>query len=68
MFNVAVINCASSPVTIQSNAQNVPVAAFARFFLTVAPPEAAQAKPYAEFQGIIQRGEGLINDQVQLYR
>ena len=68
ILNVAVINCGSSPVTIQSNATNVPVAGFARFFLTVAPPEAAQAKPYAEFRGLVKRGEGIINDQVQLYR
>ena len=68
MFHLAVINCGSSPVTIQSNAQNVPVAAFARFFLTVAPQESAQGKPYAEFQGLIEMGGGRLNPQVQLYR
>lgn len=65
---VAVVNCRSSPVTIQSNAQNVPVAAFARFFLTHQVTN--QTKPYAEFIGLVERGDGsgVLFDQVQLYR
>lgn len=63
---VAIINCASSPVTIQSNAQNVPVAAFAKVFLTVPVPNSGT--PYAEFLGLVERGDGVIFDQVQLYR
>jgi len=65
---VAVVNCLSSPVAVQSNATNVPVAAFAKFFLTVAVPTAGQVKPYAEFRGLVQRGDGVIFDQIQLYR
>lgn len=67
-MDVALVNCQSSPVTVQSNATNVPVAAFARFFLTVAVPTSGQVKPYAEFRGILERGQGTIYDQVQLYR
>ena len=63
---VAIVNCRSSPVTIQSNAQNVPVAAFGKFFLT--HPTTNQTKPYAEFMGLVDRGSGTIRDQVQLYR
>jgi hypothetical protein len=65
-MNVAIVNCMSSPVTIQSNAQNVPVAAFGRFFLTHAVTN--QTRPYAEFRGLIDRGSGTVKDQVQLYR
>jgi Flp pilus assembly protein TadG len=66
IMNVAIVNCMSSPVTIQSNAQNVPVAAFGRFFLTHAVTN--QTRPYAEFRGLIDRGSGTVKDQVQLYR
>ena len=66
MLNVAVVNCLSSPVAIQSNAVNVPVAAFGKFFLTHAVTN--QTKPYAEFRGLLERGDGVIFDQVQLYR
>jgi Flp pilus assembly protein TadG len=75
IMNVAIVNCMSSPVTIQSNAQDVPVAAFGRFFLTVPVPVAAQNKPYAEFLGFLERGggggsggNGGLFDHVQLYR
>jgi Flp pilus assembly protein TadG len=64
----AIVNCGSSPVAIQSNAQNVPVAGFAKFFLTVPVPNASQNKPYAEFLGLVERGDGVLFDQVQLYR
>jgi Flp pilus assembly protein TadG len=66
LMNVAIVNCRSSPVPIQSNAQNVPVAAFGQFFLTHAVTN--QTKPYAEFVKIINRGDGGLYDQVQLYR
>jgi hypothetical protein len=66
IMNVAIVNCKSSPVTIQSNAQNVPVAGFGQFFLT--HPTTNQTKPYAEFRGLIDRGAGTVKDQVQLYR
>jgi hypothetical protein len=66
IMNVAMINCRSSPVPIQSNAQNVPVAAFGQFFLTHAVTN--QTNPYAEFRGLVDRGSGTIKDQVQLYR
>ena len=65
-INVAIINCLHSPVPIQSNAQNVPVAAFGKFFLTHATTN--QTKPYAEFMGLIDRGSNTTRDLVQLYR
>ncbi|MEW6641882.1 MAG: pilus assembly protein TadG-related protein [Pseudomonadota bacterium] len=70
MLDVAIVNCGSSPVTVQSNAQNVPVAAFGTFFLTVAVPDNGTSKPYAEFTGLVQRGTagGKLFDEVQLYR
>ena len=68
LMNVAIVNCQSSPVPIQSNAQNVPVAAFGSFFLTHAAPVSGTNKPFAEFRGLIGRGNGAIYDQVQLYR
>ena len=68
LLNVAIVNCLSSPVPIQSNAQNVPVAAFGSFFLTHAAPTSGTNKPFAEFRGIIGRGNGVLYDQVQLYR
>ena len=57
LMNIAIVNCMSSPVPIQSNAQNVPVAAFGKFFLTHAAPTAGTNKPFAEFRGIIGRGK-----------
>jgi hypothetical protein len=69
ILSVAIINCGSSPVPIQSNASNVPVAAFGKFFLTVPVPTAGANKPYAEFLGLVGRGPGTGSfDQVQLYR
>jgi Flp pilus assembly protein TadG len=68
ILDVAIVNCGSSPVPIQSNAQNVPVAAFGEFFLTVAVPAMGTTKPYAEFTGLIRRGGGKLFDEVQLYR
>jgi len=70
LIDVAIVNCGSSPVPIQSNATSVPVAAFGEFFLTVAVPTAGTYKPYAEFTGLVQRGTsgGKLFDEVQLYR
>lgn len=70
IMDVAIVNCGSSPVAIQSNATNVPVAGFGEFFLTVAVPTAGTYKPYAEFTGLISRGTGggKLFDEVQLYR
>lgn len=65
-INVAIINCQHSPVTIRSNAENVPVAAFGKFFLTHATT--THSKPYAEFMGLIDRGSNTVRDQVQLIR
>jgi len=68
---VAVVNCLSSPVSVQSNATNVPVAAFAKFFLTHAIPTAGGVKPYAEFRELVKRNDTarcIICDQIQLYR
>ncbi len=64
----AIINCRSSPVAIQSNAQHVPVAAFGKFFLTVPVPNAGQNKPWGEFIGLVEKSDHVNFDQVQLYR
>jgi Flp pilus assembly protein TadG len=66
VIHVAIVNCMSSPVTIQSNAQNVPVAGFGKFFLT--HPTTNSTKPYAEFMGLVDRGSNVVRDLVQLYR
>jgi len=70
IIHVAIVNCGSSPVRIQSNATNVPVAAFGKFFLTVPAPTSGTNKPYGEFLGLDQNGDanGFVHDQVQLYR
>jgi hypothetical protein len=66
ILNAAVINCSSSPVPVEGDAHNVPVAAFARFFLTL--PAVAGAGPYAEFRELIKPTDPINHDMVQLYR
>lgn len=66
---VAIVNCKaleSTPNPVRSNATNIPVAAFGKFFLT--HPTTNQTKPYAEFMGLVDRGSNVVRDQVQLYR
>jgi hypothetical protein len=64
---VAIVNCGSSPVAIQSNATNVPIAGVGKFFLTIPSPHES-VKPRAEFMGLVTQGDGVNFDQVQLYR
>ena len=66
VLNAAIINCGSSPVTMNNDARNVPVAAFGRFFLTVPAPSSPSL--YAEFVGLIKPTDPLNHDMVQLYR
>jgi hypothetical protein len=66
VLNAAIINCGSNPEEMSSDARNVPVAAFGKFFLTL--PAATGASPYAEFLGLIKPTDGLNHDMVQLYR
>ena len=66
VLNAAIINCGSSPEVMSSDARNVPVAAFGKFFLTL--PAAPGASPYAEFLGLIKPTDNLNHDMVQLYR
>ena len=66
VLNAAIINCGSSPEVMSSDARNVPVAGFGKFFLTL--PAAPGASPYAEFLGLIKPTDNLNHDMVQLYR
>jgi Flp pilus assembly protein TadG len=66
VLNAAIINCGSNPVAMRSDARNVPVAAFGRFFLAL--PAAFGASPYAEFLGLIKPTDSVNHDMVQLYR
>jgi len=66
ILNAAIINCGSNPEVVTSEARNVPVAAFGRFFLTL--PAATGASLYAEFLGLIKPTDSVNHDMVQLYR
>jgi hypothetical protein len=66
ILNAAIINCGSNPVEMRSDARNVPVAGFGKFFLTL--PAALGASPYAEFLGLIKPTDSVSHDMVQLYR
>ena len=66
VLNAAIINCGSNPEVVISNARDVPVAGFGKFFLTV--PAAAGTSPYAEFLGLIKPTDSINHDMVQLYR
>ena len=63
-----IINCNSSPVAVQSNSRNVPVAAFGKFFLVLPANRFTNWYPYAEFVGLIKPADKLSHDIVQLYR
>jgi hypothetical protein len=66
VLNAAIINCGSSPVAMNNDARNVPVAAFGQFFLTVPAPSSPSL--YAEFVGLIKPTDPVNHDMVQLYR
>ena len=70
---VSIINCLSSPVSIQSNASGVPVAGIGKFFLTTPYPDnswqnTTTNSPYGEYLGLAGPTNGTVYDQVQLYR
>jgi hypothetical protein len=65
---VAVVNCKSVGQPLQGAAENVPVAAFAKFFLTL-PVPTATSPVYGEFHGIVKPGSTPpAYPVVQLYR
>jgi Flp pilus assembly protein TadG len=68
ILHVAMLNCLN--LQVNGNATNVPVAAFAKVFLTL--PATSKTPPYAEFVGLDKPGqpnpEPFLYDQVQLYR
>jgi hypothetical protein len=65
---VPIVNCNSNPIAVQNNAQNVPVAAFGKFFLVLPANRYTNGSPYAEFLGLVSPTDKLSRDVVQLYR
>jgi Flp pilus assembly protein TadG len=70
---VAVINCLAHPLPSGSTANNIPVAAFAKYFVTRPVGDRSDGTNnnfvYGEFTGFATRSDGVvILDQVQLYR
>jgi hypothetical protein len=68
VITAAIVNCGSSPVPVLSDAQNIPVAAFGRFFLVLPAENGTNGNPYAEFLGLVKRSDPLSTDMVQLNR
>ena len=66
ILHAAIINCQS--LQLEGEEQfNVPVAAFAKLFLTL-PLERSQTDLYVEMVGLVRPGDGVSFDVVQLYR
>jgi Flp pilus assembly protein TadG len=70
---VAVVNCLAHPLPNGSTANNIPVAAFAKYFVTRPVGDRSDGTNnnyvYGEFTGFATRSDGVvILDQVQLYR
>jgi Flp pilus assembly protein TadG len=70
---VAVINCLANPLPNGATANNIPVAAFAKFFVSRPVGDGSDGTNnnyvYGEFTGFATRSDGvIILDQVQLYR
>jgi len=66
ILHAAIINCQSVPSMDDTNA-SVPVAAFGKFFL-ILPLQRSQTDPFVELVGLVQPGDGVSFDVVQLYR
>jgi Flp pilus assembly protein TadG len=66
ILHAAVINCQSLRLVDEPHS-TVPVAAFGKFFLTL-PLAPAQTDLYVEMVGLVQPGDGVSFDVVQLYR
>jgi len=66
ILHAAIINCQSVP-SMDDTQANVPVAAFGKFFLTL-PLQRLQTDLYVELVGLVQPGDGVSFDVVQLYR
>jgi Flp pilus assembly protein TadG len=66
ILHAAIVNCQS--LQLEGEVQfKVPVAAFAKFFLTL-PLERSQTDLYVEMVGLVRPGDGVSFDVVQLYR
>ena len=66
ILHAAIINCQS--LRLVGDAQsNIPVAAFGKLFLTL-PLAQSQTDLYVELVGLVQPGDGVSYDVVQLYR
>jgi len=66
ILHAAIINCQSVP-SMDDTQASVPVAAFGKFFLTL-PLQQSQTDLYVELVGLVQPGDGVSFDVVQLYR
>ena len=64
----AIVNCGSTPLPLHADAQDVPVAAFGRFFLVLPANPGTNSNLYAEFLGLVTRSDPLSGDIVQLNR
>jgi Flp pilus assembly protein TadG len=64
----AIVNCLSSPVIVQGNARNVPVAAFGKLFLVLPATKETNNNIYAELISLIKPSDHLTYDSVQLQR
>jgi len=68
IITAAIVNCGSSPVPVLTGAQNIPVAGFGRFFLTLPAATGTDGNAYGEFIGLVKRSDPNSHDMVQLYR
>jgi hypothetical protein len=66
ILHTAVVNCQSLGLNAGARS-NIPVAAFAKFFLTL-PLSRAQTDLYVELVDLVKPGDGVNFDMVQLYR
>jgi Flp pilus assembly protein TadG len=67
IFHAALINC-QSVASMRDPHTNVPVAAFGKFFLTLPLVAPAETDLHVEMIGLVQPGDGVSFDVVQLYR
>jgi hypothetical protein len=68
VISAAIVNCGSSPVPMHEAAQDVPAAAFGRFFLVLPASPNSAVSPYAEFLGLVKRSDPESKDIVILKR
>ncbi|RFB75496.1 Tad domain-containing protein [Methylovirgula sp. 4M-Z18] len=71
MLTVPIINCQSSPVSMNGAATGVPVVSYGKIFMTQPAPSNTSTFAYGEFLGLVQpgsAGQGNLVQSVQLYR